>query len=245
MDYLLISAFLSESLVHRLLHSAKFTFAGQVSLLLLIAATFSFALWSRHSTLRTVRRTVALFSRAAGIPFYTYSAHSAFRDELSRARRYQRPLTVAIVKGYCNDRHASSSGMPMADGERVPSLDDYVSRYPLVGCILRGAIRESDLVMYDAVRDQYLLLLLELNSQQAFDSLVRLEEIMFERTGIRLMAGVAEYPSDALIAEDLIAKAESSLVKLSTLLGRQQMQRSVTASTGTHNGQPTAGGKVM
>jgi hypothetical protein len=198
--------------LHKLVHSAKFVFAGQLCLFFLIVATFAFTLWSKHRTMRIVRRAIGMLARAARIPVYTRSARSAFLDELSRARRYQRKLSVIVLKGECDEAPVPvSHRIGISIQSRLRSLEDAMFRYPLMGCLVRAGVRENDIVMYDALHDRYLLLMLELDRSQAYASIARIEELVLGRTGIRVKVGVAEYPTDAWTSEDLILAAESAI----------------------------------
>jgi hypothetical protein len=223
--------------LHRLIHSVRFVFAGQLCLFLMVVATFAFALWSKCRTMRVVRRTVGMVVRAARIPVYTSSARSRFLEELSRARRYQRKLSVIVFTVACD-----SGSVPAGTGNgtslqsRLRSLEDAVFRYPLMGCLIRAGLRENDLVMYDAIRDRYLLLMLEVERPQAFASMERIGDLVLRRTGISVEIGVAEYPTDGWTSEDLISVAESSIETRHTPHPDTRVKRATAVAASQLNG---------
>jgi hypothetical protein len=155
-----------------------------------------------------MHRAVVLVAQAANIPFYSHSLPQVVPEELARARRYQRVLTLAILGRWKNSANSDSSGGRSSElGLDGPAFFSY----PLIGSMVRAAIRESDTVIYDASNDRYLLLLPEATKEEAHKCLLRIHQLVRERTTIELREGTAEYPTDALTVEDLIIRSEQGL----------------------------------
>jgi hypothetical protein len=76
------------------------------------------------------------------------------------------------------------------------------------GSVLLETLRESDLVTYVAVQNQYAILLTESTKEQAQKAIERLGSLYYQRTQDRLRAGIAEFPDDALTLEELVVSAQ-------------------------------------
>jgi hypothetical protein len=81
----------------------------------------------------------------------------------------------------------------------------------LLGSLLRDALRETDCVAYAAERHMYAVLLPECGEPAAWQAAQRLGSVLNARTGVLVRAGVAEFPRDGLIVEDLFDSACSQL----------------------------------
>jgi len=65
-------------------------------------------------------------------------------------------------------------------------------------------LRESDIACYDVPNNQYIIMLPESTREQATMTVTRLKKLLFKRTAGHLVAGIAEFPADGLIVEDLV-----------------------------------------
>ena len=82
--------------------------------------------------------------------------------------------------------------------------------FSLAGSLLGESLRESDIATYDVATNQYILVLPECDAAQAMQTVQRLKVLLFKRTAGHLIEGVAEFPKDGIIIEDLVAKAMES-----------------------------------
>jgi hypothetical protein len=80
--------------------------------------------------------------------------------------------------------------------------------FPFIGYILRNALRESDIVTFDAVRNEYVVALPEITKSQAVAVVRRLESAALKNSSIHLRVGLAEFPIDGLTAEDLLSASQ-------------------------------------
>ncbi len=160
-------------------------------------------------------RALSLAAKSAGIPaFRRPDPRLAF--ELGRARRYQRPLAV-VVLSLGDDQVQEQVGRLIragGNGNGDAFLQLITCAKPLVsfllGSILREALREGDVVSYDAVSDRYAILLTEVNNSQARQAVERLDDLLYKRTFVHFRAGIAEFPSDGLTLEDLVSHAQTA-----------------------------------
>lgn len=157
------------------------------------------------ATRRMTRDVVAaVWSPDLGLP--TYRAwFEVLRRELNRARRYQHPLAVVVT------RLAQNGALDDVSRARA------ANRGPLAtmraGMLLRELLRDTDVVTYDPAEDRFVLLLTETDPGQARAAVARLDAIVHERAGATLRSGIAMFPQDGLITEDLVALASSQCAR--------------------------------
>jgi len=160
-----------------------------------------------------------VFARAASQMQRTTDI-SAFRQsipaltaEMTRARRYKRPLAVVML-GLENDslpehvyRLVGENGSDNGAGKQIISRTTQLVSFVL-GFILRDTLRESDIATYSAADDRYILLLAESTRAQAQETVQRLNRLFHQRVYAYLRAGVAEFPHDGLTLDDLVKGAQ-------------------------------------
>lgn len=121
----------------------------------------------------------------------------ALRHELYRARRYQRPLTLAAL---------SSAEVPPGEEPRAPHVAAF-----LLGRVVEGLLRRSDRVAHLPDRvDRFIALLPETGMEEARRAMARLAPAVRARTGADLHAGLAAFPDDGFTFEDLMEEAEAA-----------------------------------
>jgi hypothetical protein len=137
-------------------------------------------------------------------------------NELARVRRYNRPLSIIILR-IESDQLLLDLKRSLASDSGNGSANSYSNIiqtlqlvFSLVGSILRESLRESDIACYDVANNQYVIMLPECTRHQGLMTVRRLKKLLFKRTAGHLMAGIAEFPGDGLIIEDLIKRAMES-----------------------------------
>jgi hypothetical protein len=148
--------------------------------------------WRRQRVAAAVRQALVLASDASGVPLM-HQARVRLEAELARARRYERPLTVGVVA--------------LEPAESGPDRCAAPSALFLAGAIVREALRGSDLVTYDAQHNHYVILFIESTKLQAVQAAKRVQALLSTRTSLRVRHGLAEFPADGLLLEDLITMA--------------------------------------
>jgi hypothetical protein len=169
--------------------------------------------WRTNSTGAT-NRISSLIWEASGIPTYTHSLPQLNR-ELTAARRYQRPLSVAVLRleddlvslpdknfggGNGNGSHAVS--LPVSEVIQLV--------FPLVGSFLQEALRNSDKLTYDSANDQYVILFAQTTKVGGIQAAQRLREMLLRRSHLYLKTGLAQFPVDGLTLEDLVSAAREA-----------------------------------
>ncbi len=120
--------------------------------------------------------------------------------EVSRARRYDRTLTLVLVR---------PDGAP-AFGQRTGGAAHAVEQFVEISSLVRDGVRDIDYVVRFA-DDVIAILLPETPLEGAHIVAERMCEAAEQRLGASLRAGLAEYPGDAESAEHLMAEAEGAL----------------------------------
>jgi hypothetical protein len=162
----------------------------------------------------SLARELLLSIQAAGVPTYRQTI-PAIAAELRRCRRYERPLTVlAVSLGAANVPLTGETGAngvdPAAAQVALHSGVDCLV-FLLLGTLLRDVTRESDLVTYAAEEHVYALFLAEASGEAAVKAARRLARALHERAGVRIRAGIAEFPGHGLTVDALFDHAISVL----------------------------------
>ncbi len=128
-------------------------------------------------------------------------------------RRYGRPLSILVLRLESDQLLLDLKRSLIADAGNggVESYNQVMQTiqlvFSLVGSILKESLRESDIATYDVPSNQYVIMLPESNREQAMLTVTRLKKLLFKRTAGHLVTGVAEFPTDGLILQDLITRA--------------------------------------
>ncbi len=134
-------------------------------------------------------------------------------NELARVRRYHRPLSIVVLRLESDQLllDLKRNLVPESGNGSVEAYNQVMQTiqlvFSLVGALLKESLRESDIATYDVPNNQYIIMLAESSREQAALTVTRLKKLLFKRTAGHLVAGIAEFPEDGLILEDLIARA--------------------------------------
>ncbi len=139
----------------------------------------------------------------AAIPRYRRSLHR-LTAELERARRYHHSLTVTVLTVDMEQHRQKNSNLINLMGNSEVASQFFFS---LVSSILRDNVRGSDMVTYDVTNDHYVLLFPEARLAAAEQAMQRLRKFVLQRSKVLLRFGIAEYPADGLILQDLVGLA--------------------------------------
>jgi hypothetical protein len=113
--------------------------------------------------------------------------------EVARARRYERPFSVALVA---------------ADDPQTPSLVTL-----LLAALVREALRDSDIVSYAPGLALCLIGMPETRQAGARSAMTRVQALCLERLVMPVCIGVAEFPVSGWTLEELIKQAELDAVR--------------------------------
>lgn len=141
------------------------------------------------------------------------SEHQRIKIELTRSRRYHRPLSLLVVQADTHMVIGSESHDETATREMLKSIQqDLLSRFTSarVGQIIDDCIRQTDLVMRDR-RARFIILCPETDFGNASLLGKRIAQAVKGKTNLHVLWGVAAFPEEALTFDDLLQKARERL----------------------------------
>jgi len=126
--------------------------------------------------------------------------------ELTRSRRYQRPLSLLMIEVEPDIEQTAS-----AIARTIQH--DLMNRFSFarVGQVIDDLIRQTDLFLKDR-RGRYVILCSETRLPEVELFANRISEAVKEKTGLRMFWGYASFPDEALTFEDLMQKARERLI---------------------------------
>ena len=133
------------------------------------------------------------------------SEHQRIKIELTRSRRYHRPLSLVMIQSESEDEKLIREAFKNIQ-------HDLMSRFTSarVGQIIDDRIRQTDLVLRD-YKGRFIILCPETDLPSASLLAKRISQAIKERTSLRVLWGVAAFPEEALTFEDLLQKAQERL----------------------------------
>lgn len=134
------------------------------------------------------------------------SESQRIKIELTRSRRYHRPLSVVMIESESDDEKLTREAFRNIQ-------HDLMSRFTSarVGQIIDDRIRQTDLVLRD-YKGRFIVLCPETDLSNASLLAKRISQAIKERTSLRVLWGVAAFPEEALTFEDLLQKARERLI---------------------------------
>lgn len=129
------------------------------------------------------------------------------RREMTRSRRYHRPLSVVLLEPA--ERSLQDAWPQLVEQARDAFVRRYVTSktYAHIGRHLRMV----DLMFEDVGRGRFVLLCPEARSDEIARQVERIRSATMAATGVRLDAGWASFPDDAVTFEELLRVADAHL----------------------------------
>lgn len=129
------------------------------------------------------------------------------RREMTRSRRYQRPLSVVLLEPA--ERSLRDAWPQLVEEAREAFVRRYVTSktYGLIGRHLRFV----DLMFEDVDRGRFVLLCPEARADEIARQVERIRSTTYAATGVHLDAGWASFPEQAITFEELVRTADAHL----------------------------------
>lgn len=134
------------------------------------------------------------------------SENQRIKIELTRSRRYHRPLSLVVIKAAATEEKIT--------GEMLRSIQhDLLNRFTSARAaqIIDDRIRLTDLALRDYKGD-FIILCPETDFAKATLLAQRISQAIKEKADLRVLWGVAAFPEEALTFDDLLQKAHERLV---------------------------------
>lgn len=186
---------------------------GELSVLVLEFILLEVGVWLAHRLAVQISHAESIMD-ALALSAFPNRAHDIesenqrIKIELTRSRRYHRPLSVLVVQ-------LTSVDDPNARELLKGVQHDLLSRFSSarVAQIIDDRIRQTDLVLRDH-RERFVILCPETDFRNASLLARRISQAIKERTNQQVLWGVASFPEEALTFEDLLHKARERLVEV-------------------------------
>lgn len=154
--------------------------------------------WKRRSSHQT-----NIFLQGTGLASFRDSLPQIIK-EFARARRLDRPLSVIVILW--------DDLIPEGRGSANPKELKHLMHWELLLCgnITRNALRDMDIASHDIVNRRFVIVLPECSNRQANELRNRLKALIGANIAEELRIGIATFPTDGLVIEDLIDHAVKS-----------------------------------
>lgn len=185
--------------------------AGEYSVIVLEFVLLEVGVWFSHQLAVQISHAESVMD-ALALSAFPNRAHDIdsenqrIKTELTRSRRYHRPLSLVVIESESDDDKSTR--------EMLKSIQyDLMHRFTSarVGQIIDDRIRQTDLVLRDH-RGRFVILCPETDLASVTLLAKRISQAIKERTDLNILWGVAAFPEEALTFEDLLHKARGRLV---------------------------------
>lgn len=136
-------------------------------------------------------------------------ASKQIKLEITRSRRYHRPLCLIILSAEVSAEETRS------DKILFNIQHDLTNRFSIarIGQVIDEHVRQTDMVFRDQ-RNRFIVLCPETNYENSLLLSQRISEIVEGKIGSALITGIAAFPDDALNFDDLIDVAMNRLTNI-------------------------------
>jgi len=184
---------------------------GELPVIVLEFMLLEVGVWFAHQLAQQISQAESIMDALALSAFPNQardldSENQRIKIELTRSRRYHRPLSIVMIEVESEDEKSTR--------EMLKSIQhDLLSRFTSarVGQIIDDRIRQTDLVLRD-YRGRFIVLCPETDFPSTSLLAKRISLAIKERTSLRVLWGVAAFPEEALTFEDLMQKARDRLL---------------------------------
>ena len=200
--------------------------AGKLPVIILEFILLEAGVWFAHQLALQIGHAESVMD-ALALSAFPNRAHDIeaesqrIKIELTRSRRYHRPLSLIVIEAESDDQKTSRE---MLKSVQQDLLNRFTSAR--VGQIIDDRIRQTDLVLRDH-RSRFVILCPETNLENTVLLAKRIVQAVKERTNLHVLWGAAAFPEEALTFDDLLQKATERLIHSDSL---QKEQVSVSLS---------------
>lgn len=150
-----------------------------------------------------------VFAGFTGRALMLDDAAEEIKTELTRSRRYHRPLSLVVIEP--DPSTLQDEFQPTLKEIQQHMAKRYVMAH--IAEIIDQEARRTDLIIKQDKPDRFIILCPETQSSSTNTLIRRIVEKARDKTGIMVGFGVASFPEEALTFEELVNKADTKLVK--------------------------------
>src|ERR1051325_9794650 len=183
---------------------------GEISVVVLEFMLLEVGVWFAHQLALQISHAESIMDALALSAFPNRARdieaeNQRIKIELTRSRRYHRPLSVVIIQPESEDEQTA---MEMLKSVQHDLLNRFTTAR--MGQIIDDRIRQTDLVLRDH-KGRFVILCPETDLANASLLAKRISQAIQERTNLHALWGVAAFPEEALTFEDLLQKPRERL----------------------------------
>ena len=188
------------------------TNSTEVSVIILEIILLEAGVWFAHQLAVQISQAESIMS-ALALSAYPNRAreidseNQRIKIELTRSRRYHRPLSIVVIEAETADENVTKA---MTKSIQHDLLKQFSSAR--LGQIIDDRIRQTDLVLRDH-KGRFIVVCPETDLSNVSLLAGRISQAIREKTALNVRWGVAAFPDEALTFDDLLQKAESRLVQ--------------------------------
>jgi GGDEF domain-containing protein len=138
------------------------------------------------------------------------------RVELTRSRRYHRPLSLIVLQPDPEEFHSIQEMMHSIQQDLLKRFS-----FARIGQVVDEQLRQTDLLMRDRV-GRLIILCPETDVESSTMLARRIAQEVENKTGVRMLWGTSAFPDEALTFDDLLQKARERLAHVSVEAVEQQ-----------------------
>jgi GGDEF domain-containing protein len=190
------------------LDRSKSAIEGEFSVIILEFVLLELGVWLAYQLAVQISNAESIMD-ALALSTFPNRAHDieseerTIKAELTRSRRYHRPLSLVVVESDPDETRATKEMFKNIQNDLL-----YRFTAARVGQIIDERIRQTDLVMRDH-SSRFVILCPETDLENATLLAQRITLSIRERTDLQIYWGAASFPDDALTFEDLLHKARA------------------------------------
>lgn len=132
-------------------------------------------------------------------------AESRIKGEITRSRRYHRPLRLMALQANPDDKIAVQEMVKVVRADLWNRFS-----FARIGQIVDEHVRQTDIVMRDH-KNRFVILCPETDAKSSEHLASRIAQAVEERTGLHVLWSTVGFPDDALNFDDLLASAQTKL----------------------------------
>ena len=193
---------------------------GEFSVIILEFVLLELGVWLAHQLAIQISNAESIMD-ALALSTFPNRAHDIESEdkriklELTRSRRYHRPLGLLVIESESDDEKSTRK---MLKSIQSDLLNRFTSAR--VGQIIDDRIRQTDLVMRDH-HGRFIILCPETDLASVTLLAQRISQTIKERTDLQVHWGVAAFPDEALTFDDLLHKARERSARLGKVADEQ------------------------
>lgn len=194
----------------QILDRSRSTSSNEFSIIVLELLLLEAGVWFAHQLALQISHAESIMAALALSAFPNRardidSENQRIKIELTRSRRYHRPLSVVVIEADVADEKATREMLKSIQHDLLQQFSS-----ARLAQIIDDRVRQTDLVLRDH-KGRFVILCPETDHTNVLLLAQRIAHAIQEKTALRVRWGVAAFPDEALTFDDLLQKAQARL----------------------------------